>query len=128
MNDNVVIRSSREKIELGIKGEDLAESFLKEIGYRILKRNYRIGHSDIDILAKDESTLVFIEVRTKSMEDRGMPEDTLTAKKLRRMKKTAELYMAFNHYEGSARLDAVCIVLDKTGRIRHFKHYMGVGS
>ncbi len=83
MNDNVLIRSSREKIELGIKGEDLAAGFLKETGYRILKRNYRIGHSDIDILAKDESTLVFIEVRTKSMEDRGMPEDTLTAKKLR---------------------------------------------
>jgi len=128
VNDKVLIGRSREKIELGIKGEDLAAGFLKETGYIILKRNYRIGHSDIDILAKDESTIVFIEVRTKSMGDRGMPEDTLTAKKLRRMKKTAELYIAFNHYEGSARLDAVCIVLDKTGSIRHFKHYMGVGS
>jgi putative endonuclease len=128
MNDDVAIRSSREKIELGIKGEDLAVSFLKETGYRILKRNYRIGHSDIDILAQDESSLVFIEVRTKSREDRGMPEDTLTANKLRRMKKTAELYIAFNHYRGPARLDAVCIVLDNTGRIRHFEHYLGVGS
>ena len=128
MNDDVVIRNSREKIELGIKGEDLAASFLKETGYRILKRNYRIGHSDIDIIAQDESSLVFIEVRTKSREDRGMPEDTLTANKLRRMKKTAELYIAFNHYGGPARLDAVCIVLDKTGRIKHFKHYLGVGS
>ena len=127
MNDDIVIRNSRSKIELGMKGEYLAVEFLKKSGYRILKRNHRIGHSDIDILAQDEETLVFVEVRTKSRDDRGMPEDTLTAKKLRQMKKTAEIYLVFNHFEGPARLDAVCIVLDETDRIKHFEHYIGVG-
>ncbi|MCK5199109.1 MAG: YraN family protein [Spirochaetales bacterium] len=120
------ITSSGKKIELGRKGEDIAADFLKDAGYRILKRNHMIGHSDIDILAKKDEFLIFVEVRTKSKSDRGMPEDTLTKKKLRRMKNTAELYIAFNHYDGLARLDAVCIVLDNSGNIRHLEHYEGV--
>lgn len=121
------IKSSREKIELGRKGEDIAAAFLIDSGYQILRRNHMIGHSDIDILAKKDKFLVFVEVRTKSREDRGMPEDSLTSKKLKRMKNTAELYIAFNHYGGLARLDAVCIILDDSGRIKHLEHYEGVG-
>ncbi len=127
MNEHDQLKSSGKKIELGRKGEDIAVNYLIKSGYNIMKRNYRIGHSDIDILAKDNETLVFVEVRTKSREDRGMPEDTLTTRKLRRMKKTAELYLAFNHYEGPARLDAVCIILDNSDMIKHLKHYVGVG-
>ncbi len=127
MTGNDQIKSSGKKIELGRKGEDIAAAFLKDAGYKILKRNHMIGHSDIDILARNDDFLVFIEVRTKSKWDRGMPEDTLTAKKLRRMKNTAELYIAFNHYGGLARLDAVCIILDDSDRIKHLEHYEGVG-
>lgn len=127
MTGNDQIKSSGKKIELGRKGEDIAAAFLKNAGYQILKRNHMIGHSDIDILARNDDFLVFIEVRTKSKWDRGMPEDTLTAKKLRRMKNTAELYIAFNHYGGLARLDAVCIILDDSDRIKHLEHYEGVG-
>jgi len=121
------IKNSRGKVELGEKGEELAAVYLQEKGYQILKQNYMIGHSDIDILAKNNEYLVFVEVRTKSNGARGMPEDTLTKKKLRRMKNTAELYIAFNHYEGLARLDAVCIILDNSGNIQHLEHYDGVG-
>lgn len=127
MTGNDQIKSSGKKIELGRKGEDIAAAFLKDAGYKILKRNHMIGHSDIDILARNDDFLVFIEVRTKSKWDRGMPEDTLTAKKLKRMKNTAELYIAFNHYSGLARLDAVCIILDDSDRIKHLEHYEGVG-
>ena len=98
MNENTQIKNSGKKIELGKKGEEIAAGFLKDAGFKILKRNYMIGHSDIDILAKYNEFLVFVEVRTKSKDDQGMPEDTLTKKKLRRMKNTAELYIAFNHY------------------------------
>ena len=121
------IKSSGKKVELGRKGEEIASDFLEDKGYIIIKRNYMIGHSDIDILARDKKFLVFVEVRTKSKKDRGMPEDTLTKKKLRRMKNTAELYIAFNHYEGLARLDAVCIILDGSDTIKHLEHYEGVG-
>lgn len=127
MSEHDKIKNSRKKVELGRKGEDIAADFLTDSGYKILKRNYMIGHSDIDILAQDKEFLVFAEVRTKSKEERGMPEDTLTKKKLRRMKNTAKLYIAFNRYEGLARLDAVCIVLDDSDNIKHIEHYEGVG-
>jgi len=128
MNENEFSWNSRAKVELGIKGEELAEAFLKDSGYTVIKRNHRIGHSDIDILARDGEVLVFVEVRTKSRADRGMPEESLTARKLWRMKKTAELYIARNHYQGPARLDAVCIIIDDADSIRHFEHYKGVGD
>ncbi len=118
---------SREKIELGIRGENLAADYLQDLGYEILKRNERVGHSDIDILAVDGETLVFTEVRTKTSGERGMPEETLTGKKLFQMRKTAERYLSFRKHEGPARLDAVCILLDADGRTSHFKHYRGVG-
>ncbi|MCK5674007.1 MAG: YraN family protein, partial [Spirochaetales bacterium] len=117
MNKEIYGYNSRSKVELGEKGEELAAVYLQEKGYLILKRNYMIGHSDIDILAKNNEFLVFIEVRTKSNGTRGMPEDTLTKKKLSRMKNTAEMYIAFNHYEGLARLDAVCIILDNSDTV-----------
>ncbi len=126
MNRYWQIKNSEERIELGKKGENIAASFLKKNGYKIIKRNYRIGHSDIDILAMDKKILVFIEVRTKSETARGMPEETLTVKKLNRMKKTAELYIAFNRYRGCARIDAVCIILDNSNTVKHLKHYKGV--
>ncbi|MDA3938764.1 MAG: YraN family protein [Spirochaetia bacterium] len=127
MSDDFQFNNSRRKIELGKKGENIAVDFLEKSGYQILKTNYMIGHSDIDILARQNEYLVFVEVRTKSKDDNGMPEDSLTKKKLRRMRNTAELYIAFNHYDGLARLDAVCIVLDSSNNIKHIEHYEGVG-
>jgi putative endonuclease len=127
MSEFDFIKSSCKKIILGKKGEDIAENYLINQGYQILKRNFRIGHSDIDILARHNKYLVFVEVRTKSKADNGMPEDTLTKKKLRRMKNTAELYIAFNNYEGLARMDAICIILDDYDEIGHLEHYTGVG-
>ncbi len=127
MNQPDITKNSRRKVELGQKGEKIAADFLEEKGFQIIKQNYMIGHSDIDILAKNNEFLVFVEVRTKSGQESGMPEDTLTNKKLRRMQNTAELYIAFNHYEGIARLDAVCIILDGSDKVRHLEHYEGVG-
>ncbi|OQY31729.1 MAG: hypothetical protein B6241_13280 [Spirochaetaceae bacterium 4572_59] len=118
---------NRKRIELGRKGEDIAQEYLEDRGYELVGRNERVGHSDIDILARDKEILVFVEVRTRSVEDRGMPEETLNAKKLKRMRKTAEIYMALHRYEGAARLDAVCLILEEGDKVSHFKHYSSVG-
>jgi putative endonuclease len=118
---------NHEKIDLGMKGEDLAEQYLTEQGYTILKRNQRVGRSDIDILARQDETLVFVEVRTKSKSDRGMPEETLNSPKLQRMRKTAEIYIAIHKYDGPARLDGICIILEGRENIVHFEHYKGIG-
>ncbi|MBN2659137.1 MAG: YraN family protein [Spirochaetales bacterium] len=119
--------NSRARVELGKLGERIAAEYLSGKGLRIEGRNCRIGHSDIDILARDGDTLVFVEVRTKIKTDRGMPEDTFTFGKLKRMKQTAAGYLARYEIDGPARLDAICLVLDFQGGIRHLKHYEGVG-
>ena len=127
MKEQRVESHTKSKVYWGTRGEDIAAEFLEKTGFKILHRNYRIGHSDIDILALDGSTLVFIEVRTKLKIDRGMPEETLTSQKLRRMRKTAETYIAINSVDSLTRLDALCIVLDSEGKTRHLEHYKGVG-
>ena len=115
------------KVDLGRKGEDLAEQYLIDKGYRILQRNEQVGHSDIDILAREGETLIFVEVRTKSNGNRGLPEETLNRAKLKQMRKTAEVYMAKKKYRGPARMDAVCIILQEGVNITHFEHYKGIG-
>ncbi len=111
---------------LGKFGEDLAEAMLENSGYKILKRNFFIGHSDIDIIAEIDKLIVFVEVRTKSSDQHGMPEETLTGKKIKQMKKTAGLYLEKFKVQNAARLDAVCIIMDdETGEITHLKHYKG---
>ncbi|MBN1647638.1 MAG: YraN family protein [Spirochaetales bacterium] len=114
------------RVELGRRGEKIAESYLLECGYTIIARNHRIGHSDIDILAMDGDVLVFVEVRTRSYADSGMPEESLNRNKLRRMRRTAELYITGSGYKGRARLDAVCIVLDRVNGPAYFEHYRDV--
>lgn len=120
--------SPRDRVELGRKGESLAADLLECKGMTILGRNIMVGHSDIDILAMDGEVYVFVEVRTKLKIDRGMPEETLTFSKLKRMDQTASYYLARHNIDAPARLDAVCIVLDYSGSIKHMKHYAGVGS
>jgi putative endonuclease len=116
-----------QRILLGKLGEDIAESLLENTGHKILERNFYIGHSDIDILAKKDSVLIFVEVRTKSSGDRGMPEESLTWKKRQQMKKTAGMYLEKYKVKSNSRLDAVCIIVNsETGEISHLKHYEGV--
>jgi putative endonuclease len=106
----------------------MAAAYLESLGMEILGRNIMIGHSDIDILSREGDCYVFVEVRTKLKVDRGMPEETLTYSKLKRMNRTATLYLAKHNIEAPSRLDAVCLVLDYKGGIRHMKHYRAVGS
>lgn len=79
--------------DVGNKGEDLACEFLKKSGYRILERNYRIRGGEIDIVAKDGETLVFIEVKTRYSHDFGLPVESMTPWKIQFLLKTARFYI-----------------------------------
>ena len=75
-------------------GEDIAESFLREKGYRIITRNFRCRQGEIDIIAadKDKKVIVFIEVKTRSSDLFGLPEEAVTPAKQRRITKAASYY------------------------------------
>jgi putative endonuclease len=66
---------------LGSKGEDLAVRFLEKKGYRILSRNFRTPVGEIDVIAEDRNTLVFIEVKTRTDDSFGHPFEAVTFRK-----------------------------------------------
>ena len=67
--------------QVGSKGEDLAAEFLKDKGYRIIGRNYKTPIGELDIIAKDGETLVFVEVKTRSSNAFGYPFEAVGSRK-----------------------------------------------
>ena len=79
---------------LGKSGEDLAVSELQSRGYAILERRYRTAHGEIDIVAQDGATIVFVEVRATSTGDCGTAAESVTPQKQRRVIRMASAYLA----------------------------------
>ena len=103
--------------ETGILGEKLARDFLKKRGYRILETNYRCPHGEIDIVAKDKDSLVFVEVRAKKSPEFGSPEESITPVKKERMKTTASYYWQIHtDLPPFWRIDVVAIELNRNGK------------
>ena len=100
----------------GIKGEKLAQDFLKKRGYRIIETNYRSPEGEIDIVAKQKDYLVFIEVRTKKSLEFGSPEESITPTKMERLKAVAARYQqTHDNLPPSWRIDVVAVELDAKG-------------
>ncbi len=111
--------------ETGRLGETLAEEYLEENGYKIIEKNYRTKYAEIDVVAEKNGVLVFVEVRTKSNEEFGTPEETINYKKRKKLMRNAEAYVARKRYKGPYRIDALCIVLgsnEKTARISYYEN------
>src|SRR4030065_2246295 len=100
---------------LGINGENLAVTFLKEKGYRIITRNYKSCIGEIDIIARDGNTIVFIEVKTRATELFGQPFEAVNRKKQHKMKNVALLYMKKYERNFPARFDVVSIFYRANG-------------
>ncbi len=77
----------------GREGEDLAAAYLQEHGYLIRQRNYRFGRGEIDIIAEDGETLVFVEVKARRSSSYGAPEEAVTVHKRRQIRKIAGGYL-----------------------------------
>ncbi|MBI2121207.1 MAG: YraN family protein [Candidatus Wildermuthbacteria bacterium] len=114
--------------EVGRRGEEIARIFLEERGYRIVKQNDKNRFGEIDIIALKNGVLVFVEVRTKSNEQFGTPEDTITRKKRSTLRKNALSYTARVRWKGPCSIDAVCIVLGEDGLASRVTHYAGFVS
>ena len=97
--------------ELGVKGEILACEFLQQQGYIILEINWRFSRVDIDIIAKQNQTIIFVEVKTHSSEHFGFPENAVDIPKQKNMATAAEEYMEQNNIETDVRFDVISIVM-----------------
>lgn len=81
------------KRELGMAGEAMAAEYLQQNGYRILCRNYWCKIGEIDLIAQKNDTVHFVEVKTRSNECYGRPAESITWRKMERMKAAAVSYM-----------------------------------
>lgn len=103
----------------GIEGENLAAEYLKKQGYRILERNFNTKVGEIDIIAEDKNTLVFVEVKTRENTAFGQPIESITRNKVRSIVRTAQLYILSHKRQNSfCRFDIVEVL---RGEVIHTK-------
>lgn len=108
--------------QIGDQGERLAATFLEEKGYRILERNYRFEHAEVDLVCflpaevyEQGGELVFVEVKTRSGLGYGRPEEAVTEAKQRNLIHAAHAYLHENRMDGMpCRFDVVSVLLRGT--------------
>ncbi len=99
------------KADFGRRNEELAAEFLKKNGYRILKRNYRCKTGEIDIIAKDKGTICFVEVKARSNQNFGLPQEAVDRYKQKQIGKAAVSFLSSHALFGkSARFDVVSVL------------------
>jgi putative endonuclease len=104
--------------ETGLTGERVACDFLEKNGYHIIETNYRCPGGEIDIIARQENTLVFIEVRTKKSLQFGSPEESITPVKMERLRNVAAHYgQNHDNLPSLWRIDVVAIQMDRRDRV-----------
>jgi putative endonuclease len=99
-----------ERQALGIEGENLAVEEIERRGYAVLARRYRTRHGEIDIVARDGETVVFVEVKTKDTEEFGKAAEAVGVRKQQRIVSMAIDYLARNRLTAKpCRFDVVAI-------------------
>lgn len=109
--------------ELGRKGEGIAVDFLRNSGYDILETNYRYRRGEIDLIARKEKLLIFVEVKLRSRTDYGYPEMAVDDKKAGLIMETAENYLQNNDWKHDIRFDIISVVTkeNKVVEVEHFE-------
>lgn len=109
--------------ELGKWGEEIAAAFVEKKGYEIIQRDWKSGHHDLDIIAKDEDTLVIIEVKTRRNRLFGNPEEAIDYKKRLSLLSAANHFVKSHHINAPIRFDIISIVgmIGSTPEIDHIK-------
>ncbi len=97
--------------QLGEEGEKVALGFLRNKGYEILETNWRSGREEVDIIAIEKHTLVIVEVKTRTSDYSGSPEEFVTKKKQRRLIKAANDYIEQKDFNGETRFDIISIIM-----------------
>jgi putative endonuclease len=112
---------------LGRSGEDRAAGYLRDQGCRILERNFSTKQGEIDLIALDGDTIIFVEVKTRSGDSYGAPELAVDRRKQGRMVKAALSYLKQKQlHQMACRFDVVAITGDGPGDIQQIRHAFGM--
>lgn len=108
---------------VGRQGEEEAARFLRTRGFAILDRNVRSRLGEIDLVARDDQTLVFVEVKTRRESEGDSPEAAVTPGKRRRLGRLAQQYLKLKRLgEVRCRFDVVAITLDARDQVKALRH------
>ena len=99
--------------ETGAKGEKIASEYLTQLGYSILENNWRFKRCEVDIIAKENNTLVFVEVKTRTNTKFGLPEEAVAKPKQKQLIQAADEYIFQQNHKGEIRFDVIAIQLVK---------------
>lgn len=110
--------------KLGTRGEDLACTLLKKQGYKIIERNFKTPIGEIDIVAREGQTLVFVEVKTRESSAFGSAKWAVDRKKQQKLSRLALYYLNLKDWKDRpARFDVVAVDLERQGeRIELFRN------
>ncbi len=113
----------------GQQGEAIAQAYLQRRGYAMIAANWHCAEGELDLIAQDGTTLVFVEVRTRRSPMHGLAEESITPVKQRRLATLAHAYLQHLEeqgmpWDGPWRIDVLALQLDASGhaRVRHLQN------
>lgn len=120
--------NQKSKKVLGAWGEKFAAEYLTKQGYTIIRRNFQKRYEEIDIIARKDDALVFVEVKTRKEDNFGPIEEAVTTRKIQSLKRSIEYYLhLYPALEPKIRLDFLGIEVDAQDKVKKITHYEGIG-
>ena len=104
--------------DLGNLAEELAATFLKEKGYKILVKNYRYQKGEIDIIAEFNNEIIIIEVKARGSDIFMEPQEAVTKKKIKSLVMVADYFMKDRDLKQDVRFDIIAVLPDEKGRLQ----------
>ena len=118
--------SKYENKKTGDLGEEMASRYLIKQGYEIIKRNFRSKYSEVDIIAYKKPVLAFVEVKTKTSDQYGLPEEMVDDKKIGKIKNAIDIVLSrwakTKLEEPIAWIDVISIIINRFDEVNYFKH------
>ena len=111
---------------LGQQGEEAAAQYLQKQGYKILTRNFRYKtFGELDIITKRKGKIVFVEVKTLRQKQSFWPEDEITPKKEKQLRKMAQIFLSANHLplDTAHQIDIIAVEIDSIGNVSDIRHH-----
>jgi len=111
---------------LGKRGEDTAAEYLQKNGYEIRERNFRYkSFGETDIVARKKGKLIFVEVKAIKTRPNFWPEDQITAKKQKQLRKMTQIYLLSKKLpqDTPCQIDIIAIEFDENGRLAALRHH-----
>ena len=100
-------------LDLGRKGENLAKTFLEGLGYEILDENWTHGKAEVDLIAYKDRMIIFTEVKTRTGNGFGEPEDFVDMRKQKLLADAADEYIYLMDHQGEVRFDIISVLFDR---------------